>query len=169
MIMNKVKTFAQKNAAWVILLGLVFIFSILVPQFRTVNNLIIILRQVAVSGIMAIGVTFVLICGEIDLSTSAQIAVSGMICSLLVVNYNVPIYLAIPLTILATMVIGLINGSAVCFLHMPAMIATLGSMNIGSAPIPDLPDREIICIMERKGDKTNVNKRTKTHSTAAIR
>lgn len=129
---RKILGFAQKNAAWVILLVLVVVFSIMVPQFRTTNNLIIILKQVAVSGIMAIGVAFVLIAGEIDLSTSAQIALSGMVCSLLVVKVGMPIVPACLITILVTMLIGLLNGTTVCYLHMPAMITTLGAMNIGN-------------------------------------
>ncbi len=130
--MKKFRSFVQKNAAWVILLVLVAVFSILVPQFRTANNLIIILRQVAVSGTMAIGVALVLISGEIDLSTGSQIALSGMTCSLLVVKLGWHIVPAVLAAILLTMIIGLLNGLATCHLHMPAMIATLGTMNIGS-------------------------------------
>lgn len=129
---KKMMGFIQKNAAWVILLALVLIFSVLVPQFRTFNNLIIILRQVAVSGTMAIGVAMVLISGEIDLSTGSQIAISGMTCSLLVVKAGWSFLPAMLVAILLTLVIGLLNGAATCYLHMPAMIATLGTMNIGS-------------------------------------
>ena len=81
---------------------------------------------------MAIGVAFVLISGEIDLSTGSQIAMAGMSCSLLLVRLGLPMWIATLASIIITLSIGLLNGAAVCFLHMPAMIATLGAMNIGS-------------------------------------
>ncbi len=129
---SKIMSFVRKNVSWVILVVLCVAFSIAVPQFRTIKNVMTIFKQISVSGICAVGICFVLICGEIDLSTSAQIALSGVICSLLVTRTSIPFPLVILLTMLCTMLIGLINGSAVVFLHMPAMIATLGSMNIGN-------------------------------------
>lgn len=50
----------------------------------------------------------------------------------------------------------------------PAFSVFFHTLCSADAPIPELPDRERMCIMERKGDKTNVNKGTKTHSTATI-
>lgn len=123
----------KKNAVWIILAILVAVFSILVPQFRTWNNFITILKQISVSGILAMGVSFVLISGQMDLSTGSQIALSGMVCSLLVTKAQLPFIPALLLAMLAnTLSIGLINGVAVCTTHMPAMIATLGTMNIGA-------------------------------------
>ena len=131
--MNKLLDIVKKNVAWVILLILVIAFSIMVPQFRTWSNFITILKQISVSGILAMGVSFVLIAGQVDLSTGSQIALSGMVCSLLVTKMELPFTVALLLAMAVnTATIGLINGFAVSRTHMPAMIATLGTMNIGA-------------------------------------
>ena len=103
--MNKVKKVLQDSASWVVLVLLVVLFSVLSPRFRTVGNFITILRQVSVNGIVAVGLTVILISGGIDLSTGAQCAFSGMLCALL-------------------------NGTAIAQTNMPPLIATLGTMNI---------------------------------------
>lgn len=131
--MKKILGFVKKNASWVLLVTLVAVFSVLVPQFRTWNNFITILKQISVSGILAIGVAIVLISGQIDLSTGSQIAMSGMICSLLITKGNIPFIPALLLSmIITTLIIGLINGLTVSLTRMPSMIATLGTMNIGA-------------------------------------
>ena len=130
---TKVLNFFRKNAAWVILICLILFFSIAAPPFRTVQNLMIIFRQIAVNGIMAIGLAYVLISGNIDLSTSSQVALTGMICASLNVKLGMHIIPAAILAIIINIVgIGLINGLVVAYTNMPAMIATLGTMNIGA-------------------------------------
>lgn len=131
--MSKLSNFIKKNVAWVILLVLVAAFSILSPQFRQWSNFITILKQISVSGTLAMGVAFVLIAGQIDLSTGSQIALSGMVCSLLCVKAGLPFMVSLLIAMVVNiLVIGLINGLAVSMTHMPAMIATLGTMNIGA-------------------------------------
>ncbi|MBR3001241.1 MAG: ABC transporter permease [Oscillospiraceae bacterium] len=129
---DNIRNFVKKNVSWVILVILCIAFSIAVPQFRTVKNVMTILKQIAVSGICSVGVCFVMICGQMDMSSSAQIALSGVVCSLLVTRTSIPFPIVILITAACTMLVGLINGSAVVYLHMPAIIATLGSMNIAS-------------------------------------
>lgn len=127
----KIKKFFQQNASWVVLICLVFLFSILSPNFRTIGNFINILRQVAVNGIAAVGLSIILISGGIDLSTGSQAAVSGMICSMLVVNASWPTVPAIIVAVLVNaLVFGLLNGCFIAFTEMPPLIATLGTMNI---------------------------------------
>lgn len=127
----KIKKFFRQNASWVVLICLLLLFSILSPNFRTVNNFINILRQVAVNGIAAVGLAIILISGGIDLSTGSQAAVSGMLCSLLVVNAGWPTLPAIIAAVLINAVVfGLMNGCAIAFTEMPPLIATLATMNI---------------------------------------
>lgn len=123
--MNK-KINLKNYVSWVIALALVIVFSILSPQFRTYNNFIIVLKQIAINGIMSVGLALVLISGGIDLSMGAQLGLAGMVCSLLMVKAGAPFWLALIATILVGMLVGLINGTSICFTGMPALIATLG-------------------------------------------
>lgn len=127
----KLKKFIQQNASWVVLVCLLILFSALSSNFRTLNNMLTILRQVAVNGIAAVGLAIILISGGIDLSTGSQAAVSGMVCSMLMVNAQ---WSTIPAIIVAMLlnaiVFGLLNGCAIAFTEMPPLIATLGTMNI---------------------------------------
>ncbi|MEG1944063.1 MAG: ABC transporter permease [Oscillospiraceae bacterium] len=127
----KAKKFIQDNASWAVLLVLLAMFSILSPNFRTFNNAITILRQVSVNGIAAVGLSIILISGGIDLSTGSQAAVSGMICSLLVVKAGWGTVPAIVVAVvLNAVVFGILNGLAIAYTDMPPLIATLGTMNI---------------------------------------
>lgn len=128
----RIKKFISQNAAWVVFFALCALFSALSPNFLTKNNIIIILRQVSVNGIAAVGLSIILISGGIDLSTGSQAAVSGMICALLMVKGG---WGMLPASIVAVLVTalacGLLNGLGIAFTGMPALIATLGTMNIG--------------------------------------
>ena len=130
---NKILAFTRKNVAWVILVVECIVFSILAPQFSRVANLMLICRQVAVSGIMAIGVAFVMIAGNVDLSTSSQVAFTGMLCAYLNVRMGWNFIPAALVAITANVLLmGCVNGFVVAYTNMPAMIASLGTMNIGS-------------------------------------
>ena len=129
--MNKVKKVLQDSASWVVLVLLVVLFSVLSPRFRAVGNFITILRQVSVNGIVAVGLTVILISGGIDLSTGAQCAFSGMLCALLMTRSG---WATVPAFLVAIVVngavFGLLNGTAIAQTNMPPLIATLGTMNI---------------------------------------
>ena len=125
------KRFLRDNASWVILLLLIALFSAISPNFRTFGNFITILRQISVNGIAAVGLTIILISGGIDLSTGSQVAVSGMVASLLMVNGKWSSALAMIAAIIMTaLVFGLLNGLSIAYTDMPPLIATLGTQNI---------------------------------------
>lgn len=142
-----ISTFAQFGifAALVIL---VFFFAIQSDVFLTVDNGLNILRQVAVIGICAVGMTFVLLTGGIDLSVGSVIGVSGMICAVLVSLGCSPL-LAVSASILFGGVAGLLAGFIINELKIPPLIATLGLMTAfrgvsfmigGGLPVYGLPD-----------------------------
>ena len=76
---NKFITFYKKFGIYVFLVAVVIIFSIIAPNFLSVANLINILRQVSIFGIVVIGVTMVMIGGGMDLSVGGIMAVVGMV------------------------------------------------------------------------------------------
>ncbi|MDR0403199.1 MAG: ABC transporter permease [Treponema sp.] len=109
------------------LLGLVFTF--LSPYFFSVHNLLTVATQTAVIAIIAIGQTYVLITGGIDLSIGSNIALAGMISGLCM-QASVPVPIAIIAGLFTGMVSGAVGGSLVAFARIPPFIATLGTMTI---------------------------------------
>ena len=80
--MNKVNKIFQKHMMEMILLAICIVIAITAPGFFTVSNILGILRSAAFKGVIAFGMTMVIICGEIDLSISSTVAISGIIAGL---------------------------------------------------------------------------------------
>ena len=113
-------------AALLLLIGL---FSILSPYFFKLDNFINILRQISLLGIIAMGMTLVIVCGEIDLSVGSIYGASAMFTGVMMIN-DVPVLLAIPLGWLVGVAFGALNGVFATYVRIPAMIVTLGMMNV---------------------------------------
>lgn len=106
---------------------LIVAFSVASPQyFLTVNNLLQILNQSALSTIVACGLTIVLVSGEFDLSVGYQASLGAIGCAELI-TLGVPIPLAILVACAAGVVVGLLNGYLVARLEVNALVATLGT------------------------------------------
>jgi len=113
-----------------ILIGLVILFTIISPNFMTSRNLIILIRQVSFAAISAVGVGFVMISGGIDLSIGSQIVMTNVVLSIMMAYWNVPMGIAIPLTLLLGTTLGLINGILSVTLNVHSLIITLGTASI---------------------------------------
>jgi erythritol transport system permease protein len=124
-----------------IALGVVtLVFSLLSPEFLTTGNLSILVKHVAINAILAIGMTFVILSGGIDLSVGSIVGFSGMVAGLLLSrglvleSLGVVVYphawFVVVLALLAGMAIGAINGWIVSRLGVAPFIATLGSMYV---------------------------------------
>ncbi len=109
---------------------LVVVFSFSSEIFFTGNNLLNITRQISVNALIAIGMTFVIITGGIDLSVGSVISFVGIITASMMKDYNISVLGAVVIGILIGAVTGLINGVFVSFLNMPAFITTMGTMTI---------------------------------------
>lgn len=121
------KALLQKMAAGLSLLIMCIFFSVMTPYFLTVDNLITVALQTAVIGIMAIGVTFVIITSGIDLSLGAIIALSGVSAGLFV-NKGFGVLLSVTLAIIVGTLFGALNGFLIGKLKLPPFISTLGAM-----------------------------------------
>lgn len=111
-----------------VLIFLFIIFSILSPAFFTAGNLINVARQVAMIGISAVGMTFVILTGGIDLSVGSVIALTSVTTAIAMATYNVPPVLAVLIGLLIATTVGLINGAVVTRFKIPPFICTLGIM-----------------------------------------
>ncbi|QTL96753.1 ribose ABC transporter permease [Iocasia frigidifontis] len=130
-----------------ILLGVIMSFSS--PHFLTLTNLMNILRQSSLIGIVAAGMTFIIITGGIDLSVGSVLSLSSCLTAGMIVNYGWNIWLAIMLGLLIGALFGLINGLLITQIPLPPFIATLGIMGVarglafvytGGAPIYTFPE-----------------------------
>lgn len=146
---NKLANLYQKCGVLFILLLEMLVFSLLSEHFFTVSNLLTVGRQVSFIGIAAVGCTFLMISGGIDISTGSMLAFSGVFCSMMVVNWLVPIPIAILATVILGFLLGGISGVAYTRFHVSPLIATLAMQTIlkgiaflitNAQPIYGLPD-----------------------------
>lgn len=110
-------------------LGLIVLFVFFATQsdvFLTSRNLNNLLVQSTVTGIVALGLVFVLLVGEIDLSVAATSGVASVLMSKLVVDAGVPIPLAVAAGIICGVAIGAASGRWVTLMGVPSFVVTLG-------------------------------------------
>lgn len=98
-------------------------------NFLTVENIVNVLRQVSINGILAIGMTFVVITGGIDLSVGSLLAFSGVIAASFV-RGGYSIWVSILLALVASLVLGFISGFFIAKRRIAPFIATLAMMTI---------------------------------------
>jgi len=127
----------QKYASFIALLVLLVISSFLSPYFLKFQNLVNILRQVSYTGIIALGMTFVIIGGGIDLSVGSMTAFIGAVVVLLMNSLNpiienevVAIIIGIATGIMVGALVGAFNGFMITKGKIAPFIVTLGSMAI---------------------------------------
>jgi ribose/xylose/arabinose/galactoside ABC-type transport system permease subunit len=111
------------------LLTLCVILWAATPHFLTVSNLLNVLEQTALNAVVAVGMTFVIISGGIDLSVGSVLALAG-ICLALALEAGVPAPAAIGLALVVGTGCGLINGVLITRGRLPPFIATLGMMSV---------------------------------------
>lgn len=116
-----------RYGALLVLAALIIVTSILAPNtFPTVDNAINILNQSALSAIIAMGLTFVLVTGEFDLSIGNTASLAGVGACALMVNADLSIPLALVAVLVIGTIIGLVNGFVVTYMNVSALVATLG-------------------------------------------
>lgn len=105
------------------------VLSALSPYFLSANNLMNLLDQSVVIGIVAIGMTFVILTGGIDLSVGSVAGLSGVILGLALQDFSIPV--AIGLAVTSGALIGLFSGVLIAYFGLAAFVVTLGVMAIG--------------------------------------
>jgi ribose transport system permease protein len=103
--------------------------SLLSPHFLKTNNLLNLLDQSVVTGIVSIGMTFVILTGGIDLSVGSVVGLTGVILGLSLHVFPIPV--AIAFAVLSGAGIGLVSGLLIAYFDLAAFVITLGVMAIG--------------------------------------
>ena len=113
-----------------ILLLLIVCFAVSIPQgrFLSSSNIFNVLRQVSIVGIIAVGMTFIMLTGGIDLSCGSVAGFAGVGAALLMTKYAMNPVLAALLMCVLGAVFGIVNGLFISKLDVPPFIATLGMM-----------------------------------------
>lgn len=120
----------QKVLAFAGLIIIFLVFWALSPYFRQADNIVAIMLATAVNGVLAIGVTFVIISGGIDLSIGTVLTLSGVMTGVFIVDMGLPVPLGVLGGLLTGAACGLFNGVTIAKMKIPPFIATLGTMMI---------------------------------------
>ncbi|WEJ87818.1 MAG: ABC transporter permease [Klebsiella huaxiensis] len=126
---NFKKIFKQYGGILSGMIILIIFFSFLNDSFFTGNNISNIILQVSIIAITAYGMTYVLLLGDIDLSVGSTIALIGTFAAL-GASWGIPFILLIPLSIIAALILGMINGGLTAIAGIPSFIVTVATMGI---------------------------------------
>ena len=124
---SKVMYQIKDKAIWFVLIVLVIAFTVANPRFINPDNLLTLLRQVAFYGIASVGMMFVILLGDIDLSVGTIMSFINIIGAYMMVNMGMNMYLACILSMVAATAIGVLNGFMVSTIGIPAIIATFAT------------------------------------------
>jgi ribose transport system permease protein len=124
---QKIKNILQSYGIVIVLLLLIIFFSVMSDRFLTMSNIFNILRQVSIVGIAAVGMTFVLITGGIDLSVGSIIGVAGVGAAELMLIGVPPIVACLIMLVIST-ALGFLNAVFINKLLIPPLIVTLATM-----------------------------------------
>ena len=128
------KNFSSKHRTNIALVLLLIILCVvngfLLTSFWSVENILNVLRQVSVISIIAVGMSFVIISGGIDISVGSILGICGITVTMALKNYNIPITLSIFLALIVGFAVGLVNGVLVAYGGVLPFVATLGTMYV---------------------------------------
>jgi len=130
MLFSKIKKIALKYIIYIVFIVLVLIMAFISPVFLTTANIVNVLLQISVIGTVAIGMTYVIIGQNIDVSVGSIVAVSSICGVYAHCNFNVHPIIAILIIICVAVLFELINGLSVAYLNMPSFVVTLATMQI---------------------------------------
>lgn len=125
-----------RGRAFLVLVALIITFTVLTPTFFTANNLTILAKHVSITALLAIGMTFVVLTGGIDLSVGSVAGLGGMIAGYLLTQgiawgsttYYPSLIVVVSFTVCTCLVVGALNGWLVARAGVAPFIATLGTL-----------------------------------------
>lgn len=149
---DKKSGFLQTLGPLLALVVLVVVISIMRPEFRSISNFVSILRQSSINGLIAFGMTGVILLGAIDLSVGSVLGLSAMLCAGMI-RAGVPAPLAMLGALVLGTLMGFISGMLVTRGRLQPFIATLVTMTVfrgltmiysGGKPISNLGDSVLL-------------------------
>jgi fructose transport system permease protein len=132
-LVHKLRNFLRRNPTMIPALVLVLsilIFGLIQPRFLGMGALSTVLKQVTVTGFVALAQTLIILTAGIDLSVGAILVVSSLVMANLAVFSGVPVIIAVLIGIALGGVMGAVNGLLVTLMRLPPFIVTLGTLSI---------------------------------------
>lgn len=126
---GRMKEWLRDHITYVIFSFVTIYFLYAAPNFATLTTAEAVLRITAIVSVMAVGMTFVIVSAEIDLSVGSLASLSGMIVGLLI-EYGLPVSVAVSITLAVGTAIGAFNGILVTRLKIPSFLVTLGMLSV---------------------------------------
>jgi ribose/xylose/arabinose/galactoside ABC-type transport system permease subunit len=145
---QKLRELLQRFGLILSFLLLCVVLSLLSDRFLTLNNAVNLLRQSTINGIIAVGMTYVILTAGIDLSVGATLALSTVVTANLL-QQGIPVLLAVLIGLALGAALGFLNGLIITKARVPPFVATLGMMTVGRGlaltytqgrPITGLPE-----------------------------
>lgn len=146
---NTVGSSMRQSGIFVALVAIVIVFAIINPSFLSANNLTNIVLQYTYILVLAIGMLFVIVLGQIDLSVGAVVALTGAVSAVLVIRNGMPWWVGVLAALAVGIAVGAFQGFWVAYVGIPGFIVTLGGMmmfrgltynvldNISLSPFPN--------------------------------
>ncbi len=146
---------ARETGVLLALLVICVCLTFATSSFLTVRNLLNVGRQISLLGIMAIGMTFVLVSREVDLSVGSTYAISGLVTGMLIVRGSALIP-ALSAGLMVGMVIGAMNGVLSTYGKLPSFIATLGMLSVVRGAALLITDGQPVTVDTTRGGRSEV-------------
>lgn len=125
--LKKLRKVTSALGPFTIVIIIALFFSLTTPTFPTIKNILTLCQSASLYVMMAMGLSFVLICGATDLSAGSVVGLCGVICALMMRNFNLPVVVAVLIALLCGTLCGIINGILITKLGLVPFIATLGT------------------------------------------
>lgn len=126
----KLNEIYEKYGLFSILILISVLFGSINGNFFSLYNIQNIFKQSSINGLLAFGMTFLILLGCIDLAVGSTLALVGYVTGIMIVNYNMPLYIVIPISLIFGALLGAINGVLVSKIKLQPFIATLITMTI---------------------------------------
>ena len=122
--------FTRKRIAQILLIIFIVFFTLRRPDaFLTTNNMLTIIRQVSVTGVVALGMSFVMLTGGLDFSVGALVSLTGIVAAILI-HGGVPFVVAFLIGIICSMAASLVTGFAGVVLNIPILVVSIAVQQI---------------------------------------
>ncbi len=141
---------ARETGVFIALVLMSIFLTFATPAFLNMRNLLNVGRQISLLGIMAVGMTFVLVAREVDLSVGSIYAITGLITGLLI-NQQWNLWAAIGIGLIIGALIGFINGWLSTYGQLPSFITTLGMMSVVRGAALLVTDGRPVTVNEASG------------------
>ncbi|MBM3858249.1 MAG: ribose ABC transporter permease [Verrucomicrobia bacterium] len=128
--MNSLKVWLSRFGLVIALVVIGATMAVVHPAFLTWPNLLNVVRQISINGILAVGVTYVLLTGGVDLSLGSLVALTGVVAASFAHPGEYPVFVPVLLGVLAGTACGAVNGLVVTKGRVAPFIVTLGMMTV---------------------------------------